>query len=373
MYNLAPLEAQTFEEGVVGRHSRYLLETEMRRISLSVALVVAVATAIGSAQTLNMNFLVREDPALDKLISPNARLEQLANDFGFLEGPLWIQQGESGYLVVTDMPANVIYKWTPSDRRFSVLVDRSGYTGFDIWRVGMPQTNGREEFFLIGSNGNALDPQGRLVIAGWASRKIERVDLKTGRREVLAERYNGKRFGGPNDVVVKKNGTMYWTDGFGGMRQRDKDPSKESEIAGAYMLKDGKVTLIQEISGANGIMLSPDEKYLYASDGGGKIIWRFDVQGDDMAVNGKPYINLSENKTPGIVDGMKVDAQGNIWTSCCGGIHILTPEGKPLGMIKTPNPVSNLTWGDPDWHTLYVTARMDLYRIRTLAAGIPGR
>jgi gluconolactonase len=310
---------------------------------------------------------------LNQLISPNARLEQLANDFGFLEGPVWVPQGDTGFLAVTDMPANIVYKWTPRDRSFSVLVDRSGYTGRDIWRVGMPQNNGREEFFLIGSNGNALDPQGRLVMAGWASRKIERVDLKSGKREVLAERYDGKRFGGPNDIIVKKNGTIYFTDGFGGLRGRGQDPSKELDIAGAFMLKDGKVTLVQEIGGANGIMLSPDEKYLYVSNGGGKVIWRFDVNADDAAVNGKPYIDLSSDKTPGIIDGMKVDAQGNIWTSCCGGIHILTAAGKELGMIKTPALVSNLTFGDADWKTLYVTARMDLYRIRTLVEGIPGR
>ncbi len=345
----------------------------MKKIALSVVLVAAGAICVVSAITLNMDVIVRKDPDLNKLISPGARLEQLANDFGFLEGPLWIPQGDSGYLAMTDMPANIVYKWTPQDRKFSVLVDRSGYTGYDIWRVGMPQTNGREQFFLIGSNGNALDLQGRLIMAGWASRKIERVDLKTGKREVLAERYDGKRFGGPNDIIVKKDGTIYFTDGFGGLRERDRDPSKELNIAGAFMLKDGKVTLIQDIAGANGIILSPDEKYLYVSNGGGKIIWRFDVESDGAAVNGKPFINLSEDKTPGIIDGMKVDSRGNVWTSCCGGIHILTPEGKELGMIKTPVPVSNLTFGDPDWRTLYITARMDLYRIRTLVPGIPGR
>ena len=344
----------------------------MKKISLTVLLLILGAITLLGAQTLNMDVLIRKDPALDKLISPSARLEQIGNNFGFLEGPVWNPQG-GGYLIFTDMPANVVYKWTPTDGKFSVLVDRCGYTGYDIWRVGMPQNNGREEFFLIGCNGNALDSQGRLVMAGWASRKIERFDMKSGKREVLAERFQGKRFGGPNDIIVKKDGTIYFTDGFGGMRGRDQDPSKELEIAGAFMLKDGKTSLIQDIPGANGIMLSPDEKYLYVSNGGGKIIWRFDVQADDAAVNGKPYIDLSADKTPGIIDGMKVDSQGNIWASCCGGLHILTPEGKELGMIRTTSPVSNLTFGDSDWKTLYITARMDLYRIRTLVAGIPGR
>jgi gluconolactonase len=345
----------------------------MKRICATVPFLVSIALGLAFGQTLNLDVLVRKDPALNKLISPNARLEQLANTFGFLEGPVWVADGDRGYLAVTDMPANVIYKWTPWDRKFGVLVDKCGYTGVDIWRVGMPQNNGREQFFLHGCNGNALDPQGRLVMAGWGSRKIERVDLKTGRRDVLAERYDGKRFGGPNDIIVKKNGTIYFTDGFGGMRGRQNDPSKELEIAGAFMLKDGRVTLVKEIGGANGIMLSPDEKYLYVSNGGGKIIYRFDVQADDAAVDGKPFIDLSGDKTPGIIDGMKVDAEGNVWTSCCGGVHILTADGNELGMIKTPNLVSNLTFGDADWKTLYITARMDLYRIRTLVPGIPGR
>src|SRR5256712_14139475 len=124
---------------------------------------------------------------------------------------------------------------------------RSGYTQPDIWRVGFEQTNGKnpgdplfEKFYMIGSNGLALDRQGRLIIATWAGRSIDRVE-KNGKRTVLADRYEGKRFGGTNDVVVKKDGSIYFTDGFGGLRLREKDPRKELDFGGVYRSRDAKV------------------------------------------------------------------------------------------------------------------------------------
>jgi gluconolactonase len=344
----------------------------MKKLLMSVVISSVVGLSLMSAQTPNGDLFERADPAMDQLIAPDAKLEVLANHFGFLEGPVWIDEGPNSYLAVTDMAANVIYKWTP-DGDVSVLLDRSGYTGYDIWRVGMPEPTGRGLYFMIGSNGLALDAQGRLVIAGWASRSIKRLE-PDGSQTTLADRYDGKRFGGPNDLVVKKNGTIYFTDGVGGLRARGDDPSRELMIQGVYMLKDGAVTLVDEVNGANGIMLSPDERTLYASSGPGRTIMRYDVQPDDSATtNGRLFFDRSKDERTGIIDGMKVDSQGNIWTSCCGGVHILTPEGKPLGMFRTPVSVTNLNWGGSDWKTLYITARTDLYRIRTLVAGIPGR
>ena len=343
----------------------------MRKLLTTVLLSMVVGFSLMSAQVMNRDPFEKADPALDELISPNARLEQLANHFGFLEGPIWVN-ADGGYLAFADMAANVLYSYTPLDRKFTMIFDRPGYTGYDIWRVGMPQNNGREQFFLHGSNGLALDPQGNFVVAGWASRDVKRLE-KDGSQTILADRYDGKRFSGPNDLVVKQNGTIYFTDQIGGLRARVDDPSRELMYMGVYMIKDGKVTLIGELDGANGIMLSPDDRYLYASSGGGKTIWRWEIQSDDSAINGREFIDLSGDTRPGIIDGMRVDERGNIWTSCCGGVHILTPEGKPLGMFRTPLTVSNLAFGGDDWKTLYITARSDLYRIRTRVAGIPGR
>jgi gluconolactonase len=344
----------------------------MRRHVLSVSLTLVAAVTLAAAQAPGEEPFVRLDPAFDRIVPADAKLELVKGGFGFLEGPVWVEDEPNSYLAVTDMAANVIYKWTP-DGTVSVLLDRSGYTGYDIWRVGMPEPSGRGLYFMIGSNGLALDPQGRFVIAGWASRSIKRLE-PDGSQTTLADRYDGKRFGGPNDVIVKKNGTIYFTDGIGGLRARGDDPSRELMIQGVYMLKDGRVTLVSdEIENANGIVLSPDETILYANNGPGKIITRFDVRSDDMPVNGRVFADFNDDKTPGITDGMKVDTVGNLYTTCCGGVWILSPEGKKLGMFRTPELAANLAFGDSDFRTLYVPARTGLYRIRLNSEGIPGR
>jgi gluconolactonase len=181
----------------------------------------------------------------------------------------------------------------------------------------------------------------------------------------------GLLFGGPNDVVVKKDGAIYFTDGFGGMRGRDNDPSKELDFAGIFMIKDGKVTLVvKDIPTPNGLAFSPDEKYLYANGSAAKYVRRYTVQPDDTLSDSRMFIDMSGDKTPGITDGMKVDTKGNVYESCCGGVWILSPEGKRLGMIRTPEPVSNLAFGDADNKTLYITARTSVYKIRVKTPGI---
>ena len=178
--------------------------------------------------------IIQKDPALVELIDPNAKLEKIAGGFGFTEGALWVPSGR-GYLLFSEMPGNVIYKWTP-DGKISVYMEKCGYQDVDIWRVGFMQTNGKlkdepgyEEFPMIGCNGLTLDRQGRLIIATWAGRSIDRIE-HNGKRTVLAERYQGKRFGGTNDVIVKKDGTVYFTDGYGGLRLRERDPRKELDF-----------------------------------------------------------------------------------------------------------------------------------------------
>ena len=323
------------------------------------------------AQTPADKPVVRLDPALDALVSPDAKLELVKNDFGFTEGIVWVDQGTSGYLLLSDMYANVIYKLTP-DGKVSLYLDRSGYTGYDIWRVGMPQPDAarKDTFFMIGSNGLALDRQGRLLIATWSGRSIDRIE-KNGKRTILADRYDGKRFGGTNDLVVKKDGAIYFTDAFGGLRGRDQDPKKELESPGIYLWKDGKVTLaIKDIPTPNGLAFSPDEKYLYANGSQGKYVRRYDVQPDDTLSNSQMFIDMSSDKAPGIADGMKVDSKGNVWESGPAGIWIVSPEGKHLGTILTPEFVANVCFGDRDNKTLYVAARTGVYKIRVNTPGI---
>src|ERR1043166_4509324 len=351
----------------------------MKRISVTVSLIFAtiLATGLATAQKPNDKPVVRLDSTLDAFVSADAKLELVKSGFGFTEGALWIQKGKGGYLLFSDIPAKVIYKWTP-DRKVSVYLDHSGYTGQDIWRVGFMQTNGKdksdplfEEFPMIGSNGLALDRQGRLIIATWAARSIDRIE-KTGKRTVLPDRHQGKRFGGSNDVIVKKDGAMYFTDGFGGLRLREKDPRKELDFNGVYMLKDGKVTrVISDIPNTNGLAFSPDEKYLYANGSRDKFVKRYDVQPDGTLTNGMMFIDISKDTTPGITDGMRVDSKGNLYETAAGGVWIISPEGKHLGTILTPELAANVEFGDAERKTLYIAARTSIYKIRLNTPGIP--
>ena len=179
----------------------------MRKIWVLWAAALVAAVTAGGAQAQNPPagpVVVKVDPALDALVAPNAKLEKIAGGFGFTEGAVWVPKGK-GYLLFSEMPGNVIYKWTP-DGKVSVYMEKCGYQGVDIWRVGFMQTNGKdkndpafEEFPMIGCNGLTLDRQGRLVIATWAGRSIDRIE-NNGKRTVLADRWEGKRFGGTNDL-----------------------------------------------------------------------------------------------------------------------------------------------------------------------------
>ncbi len=351
----------------------------MRTIASAIVFSIITAGSIGAARAQQPaeHPVVKLDPALDALISPDARLEAVRRGCGFTEGIVWVPQG-SGYLLLSDMPANVIFKLSPDGKEQSLYLDHSGYTGYDIWRVGFMQNNGKdksdpryEEFPMIGSNGLALDGEGRLVIATWAGRSIDRIE-KDGKRVTLADRFDGKRFGGTNDLVVKKDGAIYFTDGFGGLRLRDKDPRKELDFNGLYMLRDGKVTrVVTDIANTNGLAFSPDEKILYANGSRDKFVRAYDVQADGTLANSRMLIDMSADKERGITDGMKVDRQGNIWESGPRGIWIVSPQGRHLGTILVPELVANVEFGDADHKTLYVAARTSVYKIRVNVEGIP--
>jgi gluconolactonase len=209
------------------------------------------------------------------------------------------------------------------------------------------------------------------VIATWAGRSIDRIE-HNGKRTVLADKYQGKRFGGTNDVIVKKDGTIYFTDGFGGLRGREKDPKRELFANGVYMLKNGEVTqVIDDIPNTNGVAFSPDEKILYANGSRDRFVKRYDVQADGTLKNGKMLIDINKEEAPGITDGLRVDVNGNLWETGAGGVWIISPEGKHLGTILLPELGANVEFGDADRKTLYIAARTSIYKIRTNIAGIP--
>jgi gluconolactonase len=214
-----------------------LMGEKMIRI-LKAAIAGVLASSFASAQPSTSKSVVRLDPALDALVSPDAKVELVKGGFGFTEGPVWVPASTSrkggGYLLFTDIPGNVIYKLIPQDGKASVHLYNAGYNGPDIWRWGGLQNNGRErtdpqfeEFAMIGADGLTLDRQGRLIIATFAGRSLARLE-KDGKRTVLADRYEGKRFNGPNDVVVKRDGAIYFTDTYGVCACATRIPARSS-------------------------------------------------------------------------------------------------------------------------------------------------
>ncbi len=337
----------------------------MRRLAITLA-VVATALTLFKAQAQRGETVMRLDPALDAIVSPDAKLEMLKVDtYGISEGPVWIRDGQSGYLLFSDIVANVIYKWT-ADNQVSVYMKDSGYTG-DLAKIGMQgyiARSGPLFVFDFGSNGITLDRQGRLVLCAQGDRAIVRIE-KDGTRTVLADRYQGKRLNRPNDLVVKSDGTVYFTD------PNMNNPLMELPYSAVFMVKEGNVQLLVSDFRPNGIAFSPDEKILYVNGNGG--IKRYDVRPDGTLENGRLFIDMTSDKTPGGPDGMKVDQKGNVYCTGPGGIWIMAPDGKHMGTIRLPAPATNLAFGDADYKTLYITDRRSLAKIHLNTAGIsPG-
>lgn len=307
---------------------------------LFLSILVAVSTA---AQAQGTKHVVRQDSALDEIVSPDAIVEKLASSFVATNGPVWVRKG--GYLLFSDPPANIMYKWEPRDSKVSVFLDRSGFTGTDTTGLG------RE----IGSNGTTLDRQGRVVYCNQGDRQIVRLE-EDGRRTILASEYEGKRLSSPNDLVYKSNGSLYFTD----------PPGKS-----VFLLKDGKLQLLtKDMESPNGLAFSPDEKNLYISDPRKRTITRFDVQGDGTIANGKIFLDLNPHPLPWLADALKVDEKGDVYSQGPGGLWIISPEGKHLGTILVPERPTSQAFGDADGKTLYITARTSVYRVRLKVPGI---
>jgi gluconolactonase len=318
----------------------------------------------------------RLHPALDELIDPEASLETIGDRFALTEGPVWLPDDSGGWLLFSDNAANVIYKWRDGEP-LSVHLENSGFTGRDSSGVGAQTIAGRVAIVLIGSNGLALDPQGRLVVTAMADRTVYRLE-SDGSRTLLADRFEGRRFNGPNDIVIASTGAIYFTDSVWGLRGAARDPARELPFSGFYLVKDGSVTLLggdRDVPGAapNGITLSPDEKTLYVTAGANRTM-RYDVLADGTVANGRVFV-------PHGTDGMRVDVRGNLYTTSGGTpgqVRIWSPDGTPLGILHLPQPdgeprarvcATNVTFGDADYRGLYITACTHVFRLRMRTAG----
>jgi gluconolactonase len=305
------------------------------------------------------------DPAFDKLVSPNAKIEKVAPGFQFVEGPVWFRPG--GYLFFSDIPANVIMQWSPTGGA-KVFRDH-------IYADSYPAGKS------VGTNGLTLDKENRIIGCEQGNRRVSRI-ARDGMLTVLADRYEGKRFNSPNDVVVAKNQNIYFTDPpFGlmgpgqGLGDAAKNPLRELNFNGVFRITPaGKIDAVaKDLALPNGLAFSPDEKKLYVANSAGKTWNVYDVNADGTLSNGRVFFDADKETGAGVPDGMKVDTAGNVWATGPGGILVISPQAKLLGVIAFPEVPANCAWGDADGKTLYVTARTGLYRIKTNITGIrPG-
>lgn len=295
-----------------------------------------------------MRTVSAKSPRMFELFDRDARLEHLASNFTFTEGPIWNHQG--GYLLFSDLPDNIMRKWEPE-------------TG--ISEVRKPNNKG---------NGMTYDADDRLLICEHATSSVVRKELD-GSFTTVASHYRGRELNSPNDIVVASDGAIYFTDPtYGRMPVFGVEREVELSLRGVYRIDptDGSLQLLAgDFSQPNGICFSPDESLLYVNDTEEAHIRVFEVQDDGTVANGRLFKEgiSTDDPSSGRPDGMKCDHRGNVYVTGPRGIWVLSPEAEHLGTIQIPENASNLNWGGSDWETLYITATTSLYRIRTRTAG----
>jgi len=269
-------------------------------------------------------------------------VERLTTGYKFLEGPVWNSTG--GFLLFSDIPANRIYKWVP-DGSVTVFREPSG-----------------------NSNGLTFDDRGNLIICEHGTRRLSMLE-KNGVYKVLADKYRDKRLNSPNDVVVKSDGKIYFTDPPYGIKQDE----QELTFQGVYSLdvEKEKLTLLSDdLDRPNGLAFSPDEKIIYIADSSNRRHVRaFKVDRDGNLSQGSVFAEI-RSELPGNPDGMKVDVEGNLYVAAAGGVWVFSAHGEHLGIINTPETPANLAWGTRDWRSLFITARTSLYRVKVKAKGV---
>ena len=297
---------------------------------------------------------------MDSIIPPGAEVEVLAEDFDWAEGPVWVESrvgGESGYLLFTDVPQNVIWRWSETNG-LSEFMRPSGFDGEDGSHLREP-----------GANGLVIEPSGALLMCDHGNRSLSRVDLATRRKTIVVDRFEGKRFNSPNDLVIHRSGAVYFTDPPYGLEGLNESPVKEMAHNCVYRrAPDGVVTLIDDaLSFPNGVALSPDHRTLYVavSDPEAPILRAYDLGDDGRPTSSRLFFDaasLMGPDAPGVPDGLKVDARGRIFTTGPGGVLVLTPEGDLLGVIDTGRATANCAFG-PGGASLFMTADDRLTRV----------
>lgn len=314
--------------------------------SLPVAAMAAPASA---------GFIKRLSPRLDAIIPPSATVEFLAEGFRWAEGPVWVPQGN--YLLFSDPPANIVYRWRPEDGAKPFL-SPAGFQG-DI-PAGVREA---------GLNGLAIDKEGALVAADSGTRAIVRIDLQSRKRTMLAERFDGKRFNSPNDLCIAPSGIIYFTDPPYGFTDGDASTLREVEQNGLYALfPDGKVALLDgSHHRPNGVAIAPDGRTLYLalSDENRPEVRAYILGADGRPTGQRLFHDFRADLArglPGLPDGLKVAPSGHVFATGPGGVHILTADGEPIGLIGTGKAVANICFGQ-DGASLFLTSSDRLARV----------
>lgn len=328
-------------------------------IALGIGIAVAPAALAQTVAAGAGPSILRLDPRFDDLVPRDAVLEKIASGFAWVEGPVWHRQG--GYLLFSDIPENAVYRWNDSIG-VELVLKPSGYSGGEPF-------GGREP----GSNGLAIDPQGRLVLCQHGDRRIIRLE-PDGSQTTLADRYAGRRLNSPNDAVFHSNGDLYFTDPPFGLPLAFDDPQKELPFQGVYRLDpEGNLSLLtSELEAPNGIAFAPSERTLYLSNADPRhaVYMAFEVRDDGTLGAGRVFFDATAwaARYPGAPDGLKVDRDGNLFAAGPGGIYVFAPDGTHLGGFTFGRAVSNSAWGG-DGHDLYITAGSEVYRVRLATRG----
>ena len=313
------------------------------------AQIAAICLALTSGAVLQAQkapvrqFLLKaQDPRFSELLDAAAKLEKVAGGFGFTEGPVWDERGE--FLYVSDEEQNQIYRVFPDGRKHTLV------------SMGDP-------------DGSTFDKDRRFITTASVLRAIVEVQ-PDGKIRTLADKYDGKKFNSPNDVVLGPDLALYFTDPTLDLVKGEK---QEIPFQGVYRLaNDGSVRLlIKDLGQPNGLAFSPDGKHFYVDDTERHDIRVYDVAANGEMTNGRLF--GKEDGPDGVPDGMRVDVKGNLYVTGPGGIWVWDPHGRHLGTILLPEVAANLAWGDRDYRTLYITATTSVYRLRTKTRGfIPG-
>ena len=288
-----------------------------------------------------------QDSQLSEIFLSNAQLETVADGFRFLEGPAWHPYEK--HLRFSDIPGNATFQWSERD-------------GLSIYRNNSHM-----------ANGNTYDLDGRLLSCHHASSRVTRMDDDQTMR-VIASHYQGKELNSPNDIIVKRDGSIYFTDPPYGREGTHGIPrSQQLDFNGVYRLDpaDNSLTLLTTaLNRPNGLCFSLDESLLFVNDSPEYKIYVFDVESDGALSGGRLFAD-TQGDGVGVPDGMKMDSEGNLYCCAQGGLHVFKPDGVCLGRLLTPMQITNFTWGDEDLCSLYLTGATTLYRVRSEIAGLP--